>query len=221
MKHSLLVALALLGTSTLPAAASQINLVNNGGFESYYAGWTITGNSVFSGLISANASVGNNVGPSTHGGDWAYIFGTYDEFGVPSNSPPTHTLGYLSQTLATEAGKSYDLEFYMQVAGLLGQPHKGQFEVQVGGATLLNEATSEHGYTKYSFNFVATGDETTLQFGAFSIPEYIYLDDISVTETTAIKGPTKANDVPEPATLTLMGSALAGLGVLRRRRQPK
>jgi hypothetical protein len=60
--------------------------------------------------------------------------------------------------------------------------------------------------------FQATGDSSSLSFGAFDRQQDVILDDISISTNNS-----DAAQAPEPATLGLVGSALIGLGLLRRR----
>ena len=69
------------------------NIVNNGGFEAGdFTGWTQSGNTGFTGVDSFAANSGN--------------FGAF--FG------PVESLGYISQTLNTVAGMTYELSFFLR-----------------------------------------------------------------------------------------------------------
>jgi len=59
----------------------------------------------------------------------------------------------------------------------------------------------------------ATGASSDLSFGAFDRQQDVILDDIDVSASNTA-GDAQA---PEPATLGLLGSALIGIGLLRRK----
>ena len=66
-------------------------------------------------------------------------------------------------------------------------------------------------YTNITRTVVATGSDT-LTLSERNDPNYLGLDDVSVL-------PTGPASVPEPASVAILGAALAGLAVIRRRRR--
>jgi hypothetical protein len=66
-------------------------------------------------------------------------------------------------------------------------------------------------WTQYAFDVQATDASTLLEFRFQHILSYWALDDVSVT--------TSESTVPEPATMTLLATGLAGLAAARKRRR--
>jgi hypothetical protein len=145
---------------TIQGASS--NLVTNGGFETGdFTGWTQSGNTSF----TAVSTTFDGTGP--HSGTYAAHFG------------PNTGLGFISQALATTAGASYTLTFW------LAHPYADsgtEWLVQAGGNTLMDvHDAGNFGYTQFTFTFTATSTSTVLRFGFLEPPNYFFLDDVSVT----------------------------------------
>jgi len=109
---------------------------------------------------------------SKHG---VYLFGLRAPF----------SLVFLTQTLATTAGASYTLDFWL--SNPIGGPGT-EWLVKVGAtagtlATLMDVTNAPaFNYTHYTFTFTATTSSTILQFGFKHPPDWFYLDDVSVTQ---------------------------------------
>jgi hypothetical protein len=174
-----------------PAAAT--NLVLNTGFETIdFSDWTVTGDGVAI----------DNAFPNT---------GCCDAVFTATTTDPD--AGVLSQTLSTEAGKSYTLSFaVLDEAGFSGDT----FTVQFGGfsTTITGDQAAPPGnlpslYTAETFVVPAVdiiGGATILSFKGLNYPSLGIdwnLDDVSLT----------ASAVPEPATWVLLILAFGGLSI--------
>jgi hypothetical protein len=154
----------------LHASAIPItNIVTNGGFETGdLTNWTQSGNTGFTGVDTNAAHSGN--------------FGAF--------AGPVESLGFLSQTLNTVAGVTYELSFFLQNESKGGEsisPIKGGgpvdqiFQVFWNGVLIFEipPNSSPSIYSQYNFNgLTATGTTTELKFGFRNDPGFWNIDDI-------------------------------------------
>ena len=163
------------------------NLVDNPGFETGdFTGWTVGGLTAYTNVVS--------YAPYVNTGDYGA------QFSGVSGDP-----GLLSQTLTTDPGQDYVVDFWLYSFG--GTP--SGFSVTFDGTSLFSETNMPAApYTEYTFTTTAVDSSALLQFSAYDNPSYFGLDDVSVTV------------VPEPSAVVLL--AVGALGVasaaIRRRR---
>ena len=195
------------GACLILSSAAQASIVTNGDFETGdFSGWTFTpdansdpsmtaGVSVFNGSNAFTVNPGSNAGPGPEAG------------------------GRLSQTIALIGGVDYYISARMIAIQTLTQFNNadgGTITISINGETQhVFDVGSITGNTTLTDSFLGTYSAATT--GNYELDFYFtrrflnftpvinhYLDDVSVSA------------VPVPAAVWLFGSALAGLGWLRR-----
>jgi len=218
-------------------AGAEADLITNGNFSSTtngggqlgyntnVTGWTTNGyNFVFTPGSADNGGVtgqygslqlwgpgngsANGLGSSPAGGNYIGADGAYN-------------VGAISQTInGLTAGAQYTVGFYWGGAQQYG--YNGitteQWLVSLGSQTLSTNILTDpsNGFTGWQqtfLTFTATSSSEVLSFLAAGTPNgeppFSLLDGVTMTQ------------VPEPASMSLLGAGLAGLGFVRRRRQSK
>ena len=184
----------VLGASPPP---SGTNLVANGNFATGdFTSWTLGGND------SNTPAPQLYIDTTAQGGStYAAAIGSMGADGT------------LSQTIATTAGQTYTLSFWLQNEGSTGNDFKAIWN----GQTLLSLTNAaQFGYTEYSYTVTATSSTTTLEFSAANIPSNWDLDNISLTAngtstTTPPAAPVISSGVANSnESVTLTGTAPAG-----------
>ena len=168
--HAVALALSLCSGSVL----AQANIVVNGSFESGLAFWSP------SNFLLQGFDYG--IDSAAHSGSNAFFGGAIEG------------LGFLSQSLATTAGNTYDVDFWLASDGFL----TNQFRVVVNGQTILSrDDILLQPYAAYHTTFMANGAVSQLQFGFRNDSGVLHLDDVSVAV------------VPEPEISLMMAIGLA------------
>ncbi len=202
---NLLLAAALLGSASMANA----NLIMNGGFESGSfvppSNQTMTlspGSSSLSGWQIVNDSLawigaGDPWGLDAQEGNFFLDLSDY-----AAGSP----FGGVQQTIATTKGFEYTVTFYLGSSNTWGRPSSLHVSAAGQSANFTgSHAGGTNDWEQFSFVFVATGPESTIQFVGASGVNYIGLDNVSASMTA----------VPEPASYALALMGLATIGSLQ------
>jgi hypothetical protein len=221
------------------ADARAYNMVTNGGFEATTngsgqmggitdaTGWVTSGyNFVFTPGSADNGGVQSSFGNlqlwgPNNGGAPSNTLGASPDGGNYIGADGAYQVGAITQTIGgLVAGQQYSVGF--DWAGAQQYTFTGdtteQWIVSLGSeshSTTIAQDTS-HGFTGWShttFTFTADGSSEVLSFLAAGTPNgeppFSLLDGVTMTA------------VPEPASMAIMGSGLAALGFIRRRRARK
>ncbi|GGE10005.1 hypothetical protein GCM10011529_15430 [Polymorphobacter glacialis] len=180
MKLKLLAAVAALAVS---APSLAVELVANGGFETGdIAPFTLSGYTGYSDVSTSAA----------HSGSFGYSNGAVG------------SQGFLSQTVATIAGATYNYSFWLSNSGSYSE-----FSATLGNTTFVSLIDpGNFGYTNFTGSVVADSSNATLTFGFRNDPDFYNFDDVSLTSM-----------VPEPASWMLLIGGFAMTGAAMRRRK--
>ena len=213
------VALAACGAS--PAAA--LNLVVNGGFEADPApvgGYTVyAGGSSFTGWSVGGASLAV-ADSGVHEGVQYYPSNSERNFVEITGKSNTGSTNAITQTVATVAGQTYALSFFVGNAGPYGTYGSNltlpsTIRVSIDGGALQSFTNADEtpivvNWRPFSLSFVAAG-ATTLTFQNGTANDgYAGLDDLSLEAT---------GTVAEPASWALLIAGFGLTGAAQRRQR--
>jgi Protein of unknown function (DUF642)/PEP-CTERM motif len=196
--------------AALPMAGTAA-IVQNGSFENPNATWTNTlGN--YMGVASGSTAITgwSVVGAQLRGVAWAQnpaetYFASQGAFfvdlsGFGTEAGPAATVQQTLQNLI--AGETYavSIDYWGDRATL-----------SIDGSTIGTSAAASNGWLRLNSSFVASGSQALLSVGYIGTSGVAFVDNVTVTGREA-----GSSQIPEPATLSLVAAALAGLALRRR-----
>lgn len=117
----------------------------------------------------SGGTVVDNFYIAPHSGTWVAYFGAVGGDGT------------ISQTVATVPGHHYTFSFWLASDGAT----PNDFSASFGGATVFSVTNDpSHDYVLHTFDVVATGTSTVIQFAGRNDPGFLALDDVSVADAT-------------------------------------
>ena len=197
-KMIVVAAMALLAISAQVGTASAA-LFANGGFETGdFTGWTLTNVDLNNDFVMVVPNSGNPSYPPNPG--------SYEAMLGKSGA-----VGTMSQTFDTTVGQQYSVKYWLanDMPPSLINHEANVFQAVWNNSIIQATALSNvnaFGYREYLFSAVATADTSTIAFNFQNDPSVFHLDNVDVTPT------------PIPAAFWLLGSGLAGLAGLRRKK---
>jgi hypothetical protein len=208
--------LLLLGFVTCVAMSAAPNLVTNGSFSSGLSGWTTHTCATCEAAGWSTSSVPSDPGTPPPGATAAAITLCV---GALCNDPAAGD--DLSQTLTTVPGQTYTLSFYYD-AGVNSGFDGDITDLQVywnGSAVPVSsiENASASTWEVYSYNVVATGTSTVLEFTGRQDPATLYLTNVSVTAGGSVLTPPPSTPAPNTWVLLITGLAAVSIWAMRDR----
>jgi hypothetical protein len=197
-----LLAIGAIALTPTRALATPIAITNPGFETGNFTGWTINLQQL--GVLQVSTD-------DPHSG----LFAVSHNEGLTAGGPlAPHD--EISQVLASTPGTMVTVGFWLSHTENGGAHLEDDFLAEWNGNVMFEIPGIDFPYTHFTFTAPATGSSSTLLFGfsnSFSAPTFgtFHFDDVTADDGTS---PT----VPEPASLALLGSGLAGLVMRLRRR---
>lgn len=193
MKSTLSKILCTLTLLCAVAWSANANLVADPGFEDSTD--NIGGNPFSASWTNVDSSLNSGVGGDSL---FAHSGTNYAFLGA------TGTVGSLSQSLATMAGSSYTVSFWLANDQTVGLPQTNSFQVFWNGVSVFSLTNqSPFAYTEFTISgLMATGGATNLEFRYVHDSDDWRLDDVS------------ANAAGVPESLSTIWLALPAFGAL-------
>jgi hypothetical protein len=193
----------LLGASWVaaPAQAGPVYTINQSGTTAIVSGE----NSPLSDTVSGTITTDGTIGILQPGNILGWHLNLIDNF----NAADDVTLMPLNSSLVEDVG-----------SGLSASATDLSFNFSDSGAEFLIQGTAHGAFSGFQyFCFSATGGACAP--GETIVPDFYAVDGVKVTGLTGtlpLNPPPLVSNVPEPATLSLFGAGIAGIGLVKRRK---
>jgi hypothetical protein len=187
--------------AAVPAQADTVYTIDQSGTTAIVSGE----NSPLSGTVSGTITTNGTIGILQPGNILGWDLNLIDNF----NAADDVTLTPLNSSLVEDVGN-----------GLSASATDLSFNFSDSGAEFLIQGTAHGAFSGFQyFCFSATGGACAP--GETIVPDFYAVDGVKVTGLTGtlpLNPPPLVSNVPEPATLSLFGAGIAGIGLVKRRK---